>query len=99
MTYRFDFEHRSSGALVVRCNGMAADSEHGMARLLVECDFPDGPIEAGVVGRLHYTVRSMHAFAAAGVAAAEVDSGCLHPTLRAAHVELWDRRRQAEKGR
>lgn len=64
VTYRFDIEHYSNGNITVASAGHSANSERGLARKLVEAGLPDGPIEAGRIGRRDYTVASLHHFAA-----------------------------------
>lgn len=63
-TYRFDIQHHTNGNITVASAGHSANSERGLARKLVEAGLPDGPIEAGRIGRRDYTVASLHHFAA-----------------------------------
>jgi hypothetical protein len=99
--HRFDVEHRSNGSIVVRCGDLSADSERGLARRLVEEDRPDAPIEGGRPGKLDWTHRSLHRFAADGVAPREADQTPerLHPTLAAAVTALRAERRAAQAAR
>lgn len=83
--HRFDIQHRSNGSILVRCGSLTSDSERGLARLMVEDDAPDGPIEAGPVGKLNWMFRSLHRFAAGCVGRWEEG---LHPALQAAVVTL-----------
>lgn len=87
---RFSLTHLSAGRLSVRCAGLEAATERGLARLLVEDDHPDAPIEAGRDGTTDWTFPSLHRFAAGAVTAAEAERTPerLHPALRAAVVAL-----------
>lgn len=74
--YRFDIAYRSDGGVRVTCSNDAHHSERGLARKLVNDGAPDGPIEAGRVGRVDYRVASLHAFASRRMV--ERDAGGLH---------------------
>lgn len=71
MMHRFDIEHRHDGSIRVTCGDHHADSEHGLARKLVNAGAADGPIEAGRVGHVDYRVKSLHAFAAVSLSEGE----------------------------
>jgi hypothetical protein len=88
--YRFDAAERSNGAWLFTCDGHSADGERKLAGVLVESDYPDGPIEAGRPGRVDWTYPSLHEFAAGEVRPREAEQTPerLHPTLRAAVVAL-----------
>jgi len=94
--YRFTVTHVSGGRLFVRCGGAQANSERGLARALVEQDFPDRPIVAGRAGRCDWTFPSLHRFAAATVSARDLYTNPerLHPALRTAAVTLHASRAQ-----
>ena len=87
---RFTVTHLAAGRFVIRCAGIEATSEWGLARLLVEADFPDMPIEAGRAGKVDWTFPSLHRFAvgAVGPKEADVTPERLHPTLRASVVAM-----------
>ena len=59
-----------TAADVASCDGFTARSSRScaarvLARMLVDAEYADGPIEArGTDGRLRYTARRLHAFAA-----------------------------------
>ena len=108
--YRFDITHRSNGSYVVRCGGLSASSDRGLARLLVEDDAPDGPIDAGPVGKTHWTTPSLHLFAAGTLSEGDrgfergiytvhpkAENQTMHPTLQHA-VSRLRAARQATSG-
>jgi hypothetical protein len=64
VTYRFDTEYRSDGSCLHRCGEHQHRDARALARLLVESDAPDGPVESGPPGKRHWTTASLHAFAA-----------------------------------
>ena len=88
--YRFDAFHRGNDDWTFACLDLTADSARNLARLLVESDFPDGPVEGGRLGRLDWSYPSLHRFAASGVAGPDAERWPerLHPALRAAVVAL-----------
>lgn len=88
--YRFDAFHHGNDDWTFACADLTADSEKKLARLLVENDFPDGPIEGGRLGRLDWTYPSLHRFAASAIAPTDAERWPerLHPALRAAVVAL-----------
>ncbi len=88
--YRFDVIFLPSDAYRVRCGDVHGTTLRGLARLLVEGDAADGPIEGGRHGRVDWTVASLHRFAAGGVPVKEATQqlDALHPALRVAVVQV-----------
>lgn len=97
---RFTVTHLTAGRFVVRCAGIEATSEWGLARLLVEADFPDLPIEAGRAGKVDWTFASLHRFAVDAVTSQELlqRPERLHPALRASVAAMLAERAQRAKG-
>ena len=97
IVYRIETSFGSAGSCRFSHSDMAAPSLPRLARLMVEDDMPDGPVEGGRAGRLDWTARSLHHLATQSVAAKELaeHSEQLHPTLLAAVVSLQAKRRRA----
>ena len=99
--HRFTVTYPAGGtgaAVLFRCAGHEADSEWRLARILVEHDAPDAPIEAGREGMIDLTFPSLHQFAIGAVSSRELSDAPerLHPALKAAWVAaLRARQRRA----
>lgn len=112
MTYHFTVEHLPAGRTRFVFGGHQADSEHALARRMVEADMPDAPVTGGRPGCVDWTVGSLHALAAATLSEGErgfsrgvytphpsaADRG-MHPALDRAVCALRERRKMAFEAR